>query len=90
MQVLLKEVHTAFKSMNKYSKIILNFGIPFITAVYLSAAYLYVFAGVTGAYYAMIRLCFELLNCGKELLGAIVIPSIILQILYLADAFDNN
>lgn len=90
MQALFKEVHTVIKSMNKYSKMILNFGVPFILAVYLGAAYLYVFAGVGGAYYSMMRLCFELLICGQELLGAIVIPALFLQILYLAEAFDNN
>lgn len=90
MQALFREVHTVFKGMNKYSRLILKFGLPFIAAVYFSALYLFLFAGQAGDYYPMLRLGFELLECGKELLGAIVIPALILQIFYLADAFDNN
>lgn len=90
MQALFKEVHTVFKSMNKYSKIILKFGMPLVFSVYICALFTFFTAGSIGAYDTMIRLTSELLLCGKELLGVIVIPSLILQILYLAEAFDNN
>lgn len=90
MQVLFKELHKNFKAMNRYSKAFIKFGAPFVAAMYISAVFCFAAAGNFAPYYPMMTLCFDFLEAAKETAGAIFVPALILQILFLAERIDNN
>ena len=76
---LIKDFTSAVKGFNTYPKYFIR-----------SAAYCFITAGKFSAYDAAVRLGFELLACGKELIGAIVLPALFLEILFLAEKIDGN
>lgn len=90
MKKLIKDFTSAVKGFNTYSKYFIRCGVPLIFGAYLSAAYCFITAGKFSAYDATVRLGFELLACGKELIGAIMLPALFLEILFLAEKIDGN
>lgn len=90
MQALFKDFKNMFGEMNKYSKSFLKYGLPIAAALYISAVFCFMSAGVFGQYYTLLRLGYEFLECGKEFFGAIAVPALFLEILFLADKIDRN
>ena len=70
---------------NKMSRVAIKGGAAFVALIYIAALALRLAAGRYMDYYTAIKLCGDLLTCGKECLGAIFIPALILEILMLAN-----
>lgn len=90
MQDLFQEFIDCLRGMNNLSRHIFKFGLPVVTAMYASALFCRLAAGRLGPYYALRTLCLDFLESAKELLGAVCVCALTLQILFLAEKIDRN
>lgn len=83
MKKILLELPELADKINPYSKWIIRLGSVLIFAVYLAAFVLALCAGWKTDYDTAMCLCEELLECGKECVGAVYIPAFLLEIFML-------
>ncbi len=84
MRSLFKDLICAFKQMNKISRIYIFWCSPFVFTSAVLGFFCAVFAGVIGIYDNMMILSAELFALFKELVGAVYIPALIIEIVMLA------
>ena len=90
MQALIKEIHTFFRAFHPFCKRILKWGSPLVFSLFVAAGFCRLVAGQIGVYDKMLRLSSEFLLCGKEMFGAVVVSSLLLQLLCMAYAYDHG
>lgn len=71
--------------MNRLSKLSIKYGGAVVFSLYASAAFCSVIMGKIGNFDTLLILKSELLICADEMLSAVFIPSIFLEILTLAE-----
>ncbi len=71
--------------MNRLSKLSIKYGGAVVFSLYASAAFCSVIMGKIGNFDTLLILKSELLICAGEMLSAVFIPSIFLEILTLAE-----
>ena len=77
-------VRELIADMNIYSKWIIRIGSILVAAVYTAALLVRVAAGRYIDYYYAVNLCAELLYCGKECVGAVYVPALLLELFDMA------
>lgn len=90
MQVLIAQLREFFGCFQPIVRKILRYGLPLVCALYAGGFFCRFAAGHIGNADQVLRLCEELLVCGKEMLGAVVIPALLLQLFYIAYAYDRG
>ena len=75
-----------FSQFNKMSRVIIKGGAALIALVYISALTAYLAAGRYMDYYTAIKLSEDLLVCGKECMGAVFVPALLLEILMISQS----
>lgn len=85
MQGLLSKISKLYFSMNKLSKYYIKFGSIIVFSLYLSALFCFIFAGKIGNYDYLMFTCNELLVCGKEMIGAVYVPALLVEIIVIAE-----
>ena len=80
MSNLKNQTISAFKNMNKLSKFSIKYGSILILAVYIAAFLVCISAGKQIGYYTAMRWLDDLLLLGKELLGAVFVTSLLIEI----------
>lgn len=90
MKNLFHSVHNTLKNMNKISKNALIFGCIPIFLLYAAAAFLYITAGRLIEYYTAAQLMYTLLDIGKELIGAVFVTSLIVELIDIATGKENE
>ena len=84
MKAFFVELRAALSDINHTSRRILKYGMPVVYAMYVLALLAYA-ARSFGDYYALSILCSDALECGKECLGAVAVPALLLEILSIAN-----
>ena len=77
-------MRAALSNLNRSSRNILKYGMPVVYAMYALALIAYLARGC-GDYYTFSILCSDALECGKECVGAVAVPALLLEILSIAD-----
>ena len=90
MQALFHEIHSFFKAFHPFCKRILKWGSPLVFSLFVAAGFCRLAAGQIGVYDKMLRLSSEFLLCGKEMFGAVVVISLLLQHLCMAYTYDHG
>lgn len=90
MQVLFAKLREFFGCFQPVVRKILRYGMPIVCTLYAGAFFCRAAAGTIGDGDKVLRLSCELFVCGKEMLGAVVIPALLLQIFYIAYAYDRG
>lgn len=75
------------KGMNRLSRFSIKYGGAVVFSLYASAAFCSVIMGKIGNFDTLLILKNELLKCAGEMLSAVFVPSIILEILTLAEKY---
>lgn len=78
------EVRDMLRQVNPYSRWIVRIGSLIVFTVYTAALLVRVCAGRYIDYYTAVNLCGELLACGKECVGAVYVPAMLLEIFDIA------
>ncbi len=90
MQALFQELQKFFSCFQPAVRKILHYGMPIVLGLFSSAAVCRFLTGYIGNFDKMLRLSSELFTCGKEMLGAVAISALILQMFYIAYAYDRG
>lgn len=90
MQALFHEIHTFFRAFHPFCKRILKWGSPLVFSLFVAAGFCRLAAGQIGVYDKMLRLSSEFLLCGRETFGAVVVSSLLLQLLCMAYTYDHG
>lgn len=90
MQALFHEIHSFFKAFHPFCKRILKWGCPLVFSLFFTSGFCRLAAGQIGVYDKMLRLASEFFLCGREMFGAIVVFSLLLQLLCMAYAYDHG
>ncbi len=90
MQALFREIHAFFKAFHPFCKRILKMGCPLVFSLFFTAGFCRLAAGQIGVYDKMLRLASEFFLCGREMFGAVVVFSLLLQLLCMAYAYDHG
>ncbi|MEG1835956.1 MAG: hypothetical protein RRZ68_05670 [Oscillospiraceae bacterium] len=85
MQALFKELHSNFKNINNFSRLLMKYGGILVISLYAAAFTCFLVAGSISDYSHFMRLCFEFLECGKECMGAVFVPAFLIQIVVTAE-----
>lgn len=89
MQALFPEIQKFLKSFSPVTRRILHYGLPVVLGLLLSALACRWLAGTVGEFDKMLRMSEELLLCGKEMLGAVGVGALVLQLFLTAYAYDH-
>ena len=90
MQALFHEIHSFFKAFHPFCKRILKWGSPLVFSLFVAAGFCRLAAGQIGVYDKMLRLSSEFLLCGRETFGAVVVSTLLLQLLCMAYTYDHG
>lgn len=90
MQALFQDLQKFFKCFQPAVLKILRYGMPIVLGLFASAAVCRLLTGVIGNFDKMLRLSSELFVCGKEMLGAVAVSALLLQMFYIAYAYDHG
>lgn len=90
MQALFEELQSFFSCFQPVVRKILRCGSPVVFGLFLSAAVCRLLTGTLGNFDKMLRISSELFICGKEMLGAVGITALLLQMFYIAYAYDHG
>lgn len=89
MQALFPEIRKFLKSFSPVTRCILHYGMPVVLGMLLSSAACRLLAGTIGNFDKMLRVSEELFLCGKELLGAVGVGALVVQLFLSAYAYDH-
>lgn len=89
MQALFPEIRRFLKSFSPVTVRILRWGMPLVLGMLLSGFVCRLLAGTVGEFDKMLRMSEELLLCGKEMLGAVGVGALVLQLFLTAYAYDH-
>ncbi len=89
MQALFPEIRKFFCSFSPFSKAVLRAGMPFVLGFFAAALTGRLLLGHCGDYDKLARITAELFLCGKELLGAVGVGALVVQLLLSADGYDR-
>lgn len=84
---IIASVCECIKGMNRLSKLSIKYGGAVVFSLYASAAFCSVIMGKIGNFDTLLILKNELLSCAGEMLSAVFVPSIFLEILTLAEKY---
>ena len=87
MAGIIASVCECVKGMNRLSKLSIKYGGAVVLSLYASAAFCSVIMGKIGNFDTLLILKNELLSCAGEMLSAVFVPSIFLEILTLAEKY---
>lgn len=87
MAEIIASVCECVKGMNRLSKLSIKYGGAVVLSLYASAAFCSVIMGKIGNFDTLLILKNELLSCAGEMLSAVFVPSIFLEILTLAEKY---
>ena len=87
MSEIITSVCECVKGMNKLSKLSVKYGGAVVLSLYVSAAFCSVIMGNLGKFDTLLIVKNELLSCAGEMLSAVFVPSIFLEILTLAEKY---
>lgn len=90
MQALFEELQSFFSCFQPTVRKILRCGMPIVLGLFSSAAVCRLLTGHIGNFDKMLRISSELFICGKEMLGAVGITALLLQMFYIAYAYDHG
>lgn len=90
MQALFVKLREFFGCFQPTVRKILRYGMPLVVTLYAGAFFCRIAVGHLGDGDKVYHLCSELFVCGKEMLGAVVIPALLLQMFYIAYAYDRG
>jgi len=90
MQALFADLRAFLHSFCPAARLFFRFGTPTVAGLYLAALCCRLLLGVLGNYDKMQRIYEELLFCGQETFSAVFFSVLVLQLLYMANAFDNG
>lgn len=74
------EIAKIFKNMNKISKKLMLYGMIPVGIIFLASLVLYITAGRQLEYYTAMQLFADLFTLGKEMLGVIMVPALLIEI----------
>lgn len=75
------------RGMNRLSRLSIKYGGAVVLSLYVSAAFCSVIMGKIGNFDTLLILKNELLSCAGEMLSAVFVPSIFLEILTVAEKY---
>lgn len=87
MAGIIASVCECVKGMNRLSKLSIKYGGAVVLSLYASAAFCSVIMGKIGNFDTLLILKNELLSCAGEMLSAVFVPSIFLEILTIAEKY---
>lgn len=87
MSEIITSVCECVKGMNRLSRLSIKYGGAVVLSLYVSAAFCSVIMGKLGNFDTLLILKNELLSCAGEMLSAVFVPSIFLEILTLAEKY---
>lgn len=87
MSKIVASAYECVKGMNRLSRFSIKYGGAVVLSLYASAAFCSVIMGKIGNFDTLLILKNELLSCAGEMLSAVFVPSIILEILTLAEKY---
>lgn len=87
MAGIIASVCECIKGMNRLSKLSIKYGGAVVLSLYASSAFCSVIMGKIGNFDTLLILKNELLSCAGEMLSAVFVPSIFLEILTLAEKY---
>lgn len=90
MQALFMDLRAFLRSFCPAARKFFRFGVPTVAGMFLAALCCRLLLGTFGNYDKMLRIYEELLLCGQELFGAVFVSGLVLQLLYMAYAFDSG
>ncbi len=88
MQALFPELRKFFQSFSPLPRRVLHAGMPFVLGFFAAALAGRLLMGQCGDYDKMARITAELFLCGKELLGAVGVGALVLQLFLSAERYD--
>lgn len=87
MSEITAAVCECIRGMNRLSRLSIKYGGAVVLSLYVSAAFCSVIMGKIGNFDTLLILKSELLICAGEMLSAVFIPSIFLEILTIAEKY---
>lgn len=87
MAGIIASVCECVKGMNRLSKLSIKYGGAVVLSLYTSAAFCSAIMGKIGNFDTLLILKNELLSCAGEMLSAVFVPSIFLEILTIAEKY---
>ena len=90
VKIDVKEIKKAVKSINPFSKYMMIYGGILVICLYIGALILFCFKGSIAGYYEDLDMCYQLLSCAKDCLGASFVPALLLEIIHIAEGTDKK
>lgn len=90
MQALFRDLQKFFRCFQPAVLKILRYGMPIVLGLFASSAVCRLLTGTLGHFDKMLRLSSELFVCGKEMLSAVAVCALLLQMFYIAYAYDHG
>ena len=87
MSEIIMSVCECIRGMNRLSRLSIKYGGAIVLSLYVSAAFCSAIMGKIGNFDTLLILKSELLKCAGEMLSAVFVPSIFLEILTLAEKY---
>lgn len=81
----IKEIKKAVKSINPFSKYLMIYGGILVICLYIGALIFFCFKGAIAGYYEDDEMCYQLLGCAKDCLGASFVPALLFEIIHIAE-----
>lgn len=90
MQAIFENLKGIRRDMNKISKYYIKYGNIIVLTAYAAALFCTAFMGRIGDFDRLLYLRGELLILGKEMVGAVYVPAMLLEILNIAKKCDKK